>query len=100
MFEPEWMEYFEREAPFSYYCLILLGYLCKVLFYFSYLILLMVLFVPVFMIYSGTKAIKIKLIEDKKHKKLRKEKEKHEQLHQTLYLDHLDRNIKKKKKHK
>jgi hypothetical protein len=52
------------------------------------------------MIYSGTKAIKIKLVEDKKHKKLRKEKEKQEELHQNLYLDHLDRNIKKKKKHK
>jgi hypothetical protein len=50
------------------------------------------------MVYSGTKAIKIKLVEDKKHKKLRKEKEKHEELHQNLYLDHLDRNIKKKKK--
>jgi predicted membrane protein len=91
MFEPEWMEYFEREAPFSYYCIIFLGYLIKILFYFSYVIL---------MIYSGTKAIKIKLVEDKKHKKLRKEKEKQEQLHQNLYLDHLDRNIKKKKKHK
>jgi hypothetical protein len=100
MFEPEWMEYFKREAPFSYYCIICLGYLGKILFYFSYVILLMILFVPIFMIYSGTKAIKIKLVEDKKHKKLRKEKQKHEQLHQDLYLDHLDRNIKKKKKHK
>ena len=101
MFEPEWMEYFEREAPFSYYCLIFLGYLTKILFYFSYLIiLLIVLFVPIFMIYSGTKTIKIKLVEDKKHKKLRKEKEKHQELHENLYLDHLDRKIKKKKKHK
>jgi len=100
MFEPEWMEYFQREDPFAYYCLIFLGYLGKILFYFSYVILLIFLFVPLFMIYSGTKAIKIKLVEDKKHKKLRKEKEKHEQLHQNLYLDHLDRKIKKKKKHK
>ena len=97
MFEPEWMEYFEREAPFSYYCLIFLGYLIKILFYFSYLILLIFLFVPFFMIYSGTKAIKIKLVEDKKHKKIRKEKEKNQEIHQNLYLDHLDRNIKKKK---
>jgi predicted membrane protein len=100
MFEPEWMEYFQREAPFSYYCLIFLGYLIKILFYFSYVILLVFLFVPFFMIYSGTKAIKIKLVEDKKHKKLRREKEKHQELHENLYLDHLDRNIKKKKKHK
>jgi predicted membrane protein len=100
MFEPEWMEYFEREAPVSYYCIISLLFLVKILWYFSYLILIMFLFVPVFMVYSGTKAIKIKLVEDKKHKKLRKEKEKHEQLHQSLYFDHLDRNIKKKKKHK
>jgi hypothetical protein len=60
---------------------------------------MIVIAVPIFMIYSGTKAIKIKLIEDKQHKKLRKEKEKHEQIHQNLYFDHLDRNIKKKKKH-
>lgn len=100
MFEQEWMEYFEREAPFSYYCVIFLGYLGKILFYFAYVVLLIVLLAPLFMIYSGTKAIKIKLVEDKKHKKLRKEKEKHEQLHENLYLDHLDRNIKKKKKHK
>jgi predicted membrane protein len=98
MFEPEWMEYFQREAPFSYYCVLFLGCFCKILFYFSYLVLLIILLVPVFMVYSGTKAIKIKLVEDKKHKKLRKEKEKHEELHQNLYLDHLDRNIKKKKK--
>jgi hypothetical protein len=98
MFEPEWMEYFQREAPFSYYCVLFLGCLGKVLFYFSYLVLVMFLFVPFFMIYSGTKAIKIKLVEDKKHKKLRKEKEKHEELHQNLYLDRLNRNIKKKKK--
>jgi len=98
MFEPEWMEYFQRESPFSYYCVLFLECFCKILFYFSYLVLLIILLVPVFMVYSGTKAIKIKLVEDKKHKKLRKEKEKHEELHQNLYLDHLDRNIKKKKK--
>ena len=51
------------------------------------------------MLYSGIKAIKIKLIEDKHHKKLRKEKEKHQDINQKLYFDHLDRNIKKKKKH-
>ena len=100
MFDKYWMEYFQREAPFSYYCIIFVGYLVKILFYFSYLILLIVLLVPLFMIYSGTKAIKIKLIEDKKHKKLRKEKEKHQEIHQNLYFDHMDRNLKKKKKHK
>jgi predicted membrane protein len=99
MFEPEWMEYFQREAPFSYYCVIFLWYLTKILFYFAYVVLLIVIAVPIFMIYSGTKAIKIKLIEDKHHKKLRKEKEKHEQIHQKLYFDHLDKNINKKKKH-
>jgi predicted membrane protein len=99
MFEPEWMEYFKTEAPFSYYCILFLQFLITVLSYFSYVVLLAVIAVPIFMIYSGTKAIKIKLIEDKQHKKLRKEKEKHEQIHQNLYFDHLDRNIKKKKKH-
>lgn len=98
MFEPEWMEYFQREAPFSYYCILFLLFLVRILWYFSYLILILFLFVPFFMVYSGTKAIKIKFIEGKKHKKLRKEKEKHEELHQNLYLDRLDRNIKKKKK--
>ncbi len=99
MFEPEWMEYFRIESPFSYYCIIFLGLLCKVIFYFSYVILLFLCMIPLFMIYSGHKAIKIKLIENKKHKKLRKEKEKHQETHQKLYFDHLDRNIKKKKKH-
>jgi hypothetical protein len=100
MFEPEWIEYFQRESPFAYYCLLFVRLLGIVLSYFAYLVLLIVLIVPVFMIYSGTKAIKIKLIEDKKYKRLRKEKEKNQELHQNLYLDHLDRKIKKKKKHK
>ena len=52
------------------------------------------------MMYSGIKAIKIKLVEDKKHKKFRKEKKNHEQAHENLYLDHLDKNLKKKKKHR
>jgi predicted membrane protein len=99
MFEPEWMEYFKSEAPFSYYCILFLQFVISLLCYFSYILFLIVVAVPLFMIYSGTKAIKIKLIEDKKHKKLRKEKEKHQDTHQKLYFDHLDRNIKKKKKH-
>jgi hypothetical protein len=99
MFEPEWMEYFEREDRFAYYCLIFLGFLVKVLFYCSYVILLIVLMALLFIIYSGTKEIKIKLIQDKHHKKLRKEKEKHQDINQKLYFNHLDRNIKKKKKH-
>lgn len=99
MFEPEWMEYFKTEAPFSYYCILFLQFLITILSYFSYVILLIVIVVPIFMLYSGIKAIKIKLIEDKHHKKLRKEKEKHQDINQKLYFDHLDRNIKKKKKH-
>lgn len=100
MFGPEWMEYFQRESPFSYYFLIFLGILGKILFYFSHIIILIILIAPLFLLHSGIKAIKIKLIEDKKHKKLRKEKEKHQDVHQNLYLDHLGRDIKKKKKHK
>jgi hypothetical protein len=99
MFEPEWMEYFKTEAPFSYYCILFLQFLITVLSYFSYVVLLAILAVPIFMLYSGTKAIKIKLVEDKHHKKLRKEKEKHQEIHQKLYFDHLDKNINKKKKH-
>ena len=97
MFEPEWMEYFEREAPFSYYCIICLGYLGKILFYFAYVVLLIVLLTPFFMIYSDIKAIKIKIVDGKKHKKLQKEKEKHQKLNENLYLDRLDKNLKKKK---
>jgi arginine exporter protein ArgO len=99
MFEPEWMEYFKTEAPFSYYCILFLQFLITALSYFSYLILLMIVLVPVFMIYFGTKSIKIKLVEDKKHKKIRKEQEKHQQMHQNLYLEHLNKKINKKKKH-
>lgn len=99
MFEPEWMEYFKREAPFSYYCVIFLQFLLTILFYFSYLILPIILLTPLLMLYLGIKTIKIKLVEDKKHKKLRKEKEKQEQINHNLYFDRLDRAMKKKKKH-
>jgi len=99
MFEPEWMEYFQREAPFSYYCVIFLGYFFKILFYFSYVILLCLLTVPFFMIYSGTKEIKIKFVENKKHKKLKKEQQKQQDVHQNLYIERLSKNLKKKRKH-
>lgn len=99
MFEPEWMEYFQRESPFSYYCVIFLWYLGKILFYFSYVIVLFILVVPFFMIYSGTKAIKIKLVEDKKYKKLKKEQQKQQDANQNLYIEQLSKNLKKKKKH-
>ena len=99
MFEPEWMEYFEREAPFSYYCIIFLGYLGKILFYFAYVIALFILAAPCFMIYSGTKAIKIKLVEDKKHKKIKKEQQKQQDANQNLYMERLSKNLKKKRKH-
>lgn len=99
MFEPEWMEYFEREAPFSYYCVIFLGYLGKILFYFAYVIALFILAVPFFMVYSGTKAIKIKLVEDKKHKKIKKEQQKQQDANQNLYMERLSNNLKKKRKH-
>jgi hypothetical protein len=100
MFEPEWMEYFQREAPISYYCILFLQFSITVLFYFSYLLVLLVVLTTFYLLFSGIKTIKIKLVEDKKHKKNRKEKKNHEQAHENLYLDHLDRNIKKKKKHK
>jgi ABC-type bacteriocin/lantibiotic exporter with double-glycine peptidase domain len=100
MFEPEWMEYFQREAPISYYCILFLQFSITVLFYFSYLLVLLVVLTTFYLLFSGIKTIKIKLVEDKKHKKTHKEKKNHEQLHENLYLDRLDRNIKKKKKHK
>ena len=100
MFEPEWMEFFQRESPFAYYCVLFLQLLITLLSYFSYVVLCFVLSVPFFMIYSGTKAIKIHLIETKKHKKIRKQREKEQEIHETLYLDHLDKHMQKKKKHK
>jgi predicted membrane protein len=99
MFEPEWIEYFKRESPFSYYCIIFLQFLVTILSYFSYLILLILLLTPPLMIYLGIKTIKIKLVEDKKHKKLRKEKEKQEEINHNLYFERLDKVMKKKKKH-
>jgi hypothetical protein len=51
------------------------------------------------MIYSGTKAIKIKLVEDKKYKKLKKEQQKQQDANQNLYIEQLSKNLKKKKKH-
>ena len=99
MFEPEWMEYFQREAPFSYYCIIFLGYLGKILFYFGYVILLMILFIPLFMIYSSTKEIKIRLKQDEQHKKKKKQMDAENSINQKMYFDRLDKNLKKKKKH-
>ena len=99
MFEPEWMEYFQREAPFSYYCILFLWFLCKILFYFAYVIVLFFLMFPLFMIYSGTKQIKIKFVEDKKHKKLKKEQQKQQDANQNLYMERLSKNLKKKRKH-
>lgn len=99
MFEPEWIEYFKRESPFSYYCIIFLQFAVTILSYFSYLILLILLLTPPLMIYLGIKTIKIKLVEDKKHKKLRKEKEKQEEINHNLYFERLDKVMKKKKKH-
>ena len=100
MFEPEWIEYFQRESPFAYYCVIFIGFLWNVICYVFCIIPLIVIVLCVIMAISGVKGIKIKFIQNKKLKKLRKEKEKHEKLHQNLYLDRLDRQFKKKKKHR
>ena len=99
MFDQDWMVFLQREAPFSYYCVIFISFLCKILFYCSYLLLLFVVVVPAYLLFSGIKSIKIKLVEDKEHKKLRKQTEKNQEHHQNRYLERLDRNIKKKKHH-
>ena len=100
MFDKDWMEYFQRETPLAYYSIIFLQYVVSLmtlfLSYFSYILLLLVLVSPIFMMYFGIKSIKIKLIEDEHHKKIRKERESY----QNMYIDRLDRNLKKKKKHK
>ena len=99
MYEPEWMEYFQRDAPFCYYCILFMSLVIKILYYFSYVILSLIAIVPFFLVYSGIKTIKVKLVEDKHHKKARKIKEKNKEAHQNQYLNELER-IKKKKKHK
>ena len=98
MIDQDWMVFLQREAPFSYYCVIFMSFLCKILFYSLYLLLLLVVLVPAYLLFSGVKSIKIKLVEDKKHKKLRKHTEKNQEFHQNQYLERLDRNIKKKHK--
>jgi hypothetical protein len=100
MFEPEWMEFFQRESPFAYYCVLFIQLLVTILSYFAYVVLCFILIVPIFMIYTGTKSIKIRLMEDKKHKKLRKQQKKEKEINETMYLDRLDKHMKKKKKHK
>jgi hypothetical protein len=50
-------------------------------------------------VFSGIRTIKVKLVEDKQHKKARKLKEKNQEAYQNQYLNELER-IKKKKKHK
>lgn len=96
MFDKEWMEYFQRESPLSYYCIIILQHIGVLLSYLPYLILLLIILVPILMIYFGIKTIKIKLVEDKKRKKIKKEQD----IYQKMYIDHLDKNLSQKKKKK
>ena len=48
-----------------------------------------------FIIYAGTKEIKIKFVESKKHKKFKKGQD----VDQNLYIERLSKNLNKKKKH-
>ena len=59
----------------------------------------MILFIPLFMIYSSTKEIKIRLKQDKQHKKKKKQMDAENSINQKMYFDRLDKNLKKKKKH-
>lgn len=94
MFGEEWMEFFKRESPFAYYCVLFIQFLVLLVSYLSYVVLCLVLILPTFMIYSGTKSIKIQLKDNKEQKKKRKQKENDE----SIYLNKLENNIKKKKK--
>ena len=51
------------------------------------------------MIYSSTKEIKIRLKQDKQHKKKKKQMDAENSINQKMYFDRLDKNLKKKKKH-
>jgi hypothetical protein len=96
MFDKEWMEYFQRESPLAYYCIILLQYVGILLSYVPYIILLLIVLAPIFMVYFGIKTIKIKLVEDKQRKKIKKEQENY----QNMYIDRLDKNLSGKNKKK
>lgn len=100
MFGKEWMEFFERESPIAYYCLLFLQLLISLIPYFACFVLLIIISSPLFMIYYGIKGIKVKLLKYKTKKKLEKEKTLYEQMSQDSYLEHLDKKIKKKKKSK
>lgn len=96
MFDQDWIEYFKQESPLAYYCILFIQLVGVLLSYFSYIVLLLVALVPISMVYFGIKTIKIKLIEDKKHKKAKKEQE----IYQNMYINRLDRSLSKKKKKK
>ena len=96
MFDQYLMDYFYRDAPFCYYCVLFISLIIKILFYFSCSILLLVAIISFFLVFSGIKTIKVKLVEDKQHKKARKLKEKNQEMYQNQYLEELER-IKKNK---
>lgn len=99
MFEKEWMEYFREQDIFSYYCILFVQLIVTGLYHCSYLIIFLIALTPFIIIYSQVKSVKIQFVEDKKHKKLKKEQQKQQDAHQNLYIERLSKNLKKKRKH-
>lgn len=100
MFEPEWIEYFQRESPFAYYCVLFIQLLITILKYACYITILIFLISPIIMLYSGIKGVKIKLSKTKKSKRYQQNKEKIQKEKQNLYINQLHKNIRTKKKKK
>ncbi len=72
-----------------YYILILLGLLST----------LVLVTMPFLGFYLGYKSIIVKFKEDKHNNKVKKHKDHKNDISQNVYLDRLDKNLKKKKKH-
>lgn len=98
MFDQDWINYFQKESPATYYCVIAIQYLVSlmsiILSYIPYIVFLLVVISPIIMMYFGIKSIKIKLIEDKHHKRIRQQRE----IYENLYIDSLNKNLSKKNK--
>jgi len=75
---------------FIYYLISVLGVLTAII----------ISVLPFVGIALGYKSVIIKIKQDKHHKKLKKKQDKEQQIKQNLYLNDLDKKLKKKKKSK
>lgn len=84
--------------------IIVLSLYCQWVFYritilFGILTMIALSIMPFVGLILGYKSFKIKLKQDKHHKKIKKHKERQDNINQDQYLKKLHKNLKKKKKH-